>query len=86
MVPGHKAYSVEIKKLKFQTASGVKFPGTALVHFQVDAKEKPVVELMGYLGEKEIYKAIDEGEEINLDNCYIEKFSLRDYRLRIRLM
>ena len=81
MVPGHEAYKVEIKKLKFQTEAGIKFPGTALVHFHVDGKEKPFVELMGYLGEKDIYKAIDEGREINLDNCYIEKFSLRDYRL-----
>jgi len=81
MVPGHVAFSTEIKKLKFETEEGVRFPGTALIHFQVPGKEKPVVELMGYLEEKEIYKAIDRGEPINLDHCYIEKFSLRDYRL-----
>lgn len=81
MVPGHSSFKVEIKKLKFETEAGQRFPGTALVHFQVPGKEKPVVELMAYLEEKEIYKAIDRGEALNLDHCYIEKFSLHDYRL-----
>lgn len=81
MVPGHARYSVEIKKVKFITEEGIKFPATALVEFQMDGKEKPWVELMGYMGIKEIYQAIDRGEELNLDFCYIDKFSLRDYRL-----
>lgn len=81
MIPGHSTYKVEIKKLKFETDSGHTFPGTALIHFQVVGREKPLVELMGHLDEKEIYKAIDRGEVLNLDHCYIEKFSLRDYRL-----
>ncbi|TFH26469.1 MAG: hypothetical protein E4H10_06900 [Bacteroidia bacterium] len=81
MIPGHSSFKTEIKKLKFETNAGLRFPATALIHFQVEGREKPLVELMGYLGEKEIYKAIDRGEELNLDNCYIEKFSLRDYRL-----
>ncbi len=81
MLPGYTSFTSEIKKLKFETEEGVRFPGTALVHFNVPGKEKSVVELMGYMEEKEIYKAIDRGEAINLDHCYIEKFSLRDYRL-----
>lgn len=81
MLPGHISYSVQIKKLKFITEEGIRFPGTALVQFQVEHREKPVVELLGYLEEKEIYNAIDRGEALNLDHCYIEKFSLKDYRL-----
>jgi hypothetical protein len=81
MIPGHTDYTVEIKKLKFETDAGVRFPYTALVHFHVDEKENPVIELMGHMEEKEIYNAIDRGEALNLDSCYIEKFSLRDYRL-----
>jgi len=81
MLPGHTSFKVEIKKLKFETEAGVLLPGTALIHLEVPGRDKPLVELMGYLEEKEIYKAIDRGEEINLDHCYIEKFSLRDYRL-----
>ncbi len=81
MIPGYSSYKAEIKKLKFETDAGKRFPATALIHFQVEGRVKPEVELMGFLGEKEIYKAIDRGEELNLDNCYINKFSLRDYRL-----
>lgn len=81
MIPGHSSYKAEIKKLKFETEAGMRLPSTALIHFQVEGRVKPVLELMGYLGEKEIYKAIDRGEELNLDHCYINKFSLRDYRL-----
>ena len=81
MLPGHNSFKVEIKKLKFETDEGIVFPGTALIHFQVPGKEKALVELMAYMEEKEIYKAIDRGEALNLDHCYIEKFSLRDYRL-----
>ena len=81
MIPGHKDYTAEIKKLKFETDAGIRFPYTALVHFHVDDRDKPVVELMGHMEEKEIYNAIDRGEPLNLDDCYVEKFSLRDYRL-----
>jgi hypothetical protein len=34
MIPGHNDYTVEIKKLKFETDAGIRFPYTALVHFQ----------------------------------------------------
>jgi len=74
-------YSVETKKVKFITEAGKKFPSTALIKFKMDGKEKPWVELMGYIGIKEIYNAIDKGEDLNFDHCYIDKFSLRDYRL-----
>jgi hypothetical protein len=81
MIPVHREYTVEIKKLKFETDDGQRYPCTALLHFKVDGKEKPLVELMGHREEKEIYDAIDRGEPVILNNCYIEKFSLRDYRL-----
>ena len=81
MLPGHISFKAEIKKLKYETEEGVRFTGTALIHFQIPGKDKTLLELMGHLEEKEIYNAIDRGETINLDHCYIEKFSLRDYRL-----
>ena len=81
MITGYKEYTTEIKKLKFETDEGIRFPYTALVNFYSNDQKKPVLELMGHMEEKEIYGAIDRGEALNLDNCYIEKFSLRDYRL-----
>jgi hypothetical protein len=29
MIPGHSSYKAEIKKLKFETEAGKRFPGTA---------------------------------------------------------
>lgn len=81
MIPGHREYTAETKRVKFETENGTKYPYTALVNFIVGEKEKPIVELMGHVQEEEIYSAIDRGEALNLDQCYIEKFSLRDYRL-----
>ena len=81
MIPVHREYTAEIKKLKFENGGGIVFPRTAFVKFLLGKKENPVVEQMGHLEEKDIYEAIDRGEELNLDNCYIEKFSLKDYRL-----
>ena len=81
MIPVHREHTVEIKKLKFESGNGVRHSHTALVHFYVNDKEQPLLELMGHMEEKEIYNTIDRGEPLNLDNCYVEKFSLRDYRL-----
>jgi len=81
MIPVHREYTVEIKKLKFDTENGIRHSHTALVHFRIDDKEQTLVELMGCMEEKEIYNKIDRGEVLNLDYCYVEKFSLRDYRL-----
>jgi hypothetical protein len=52
MIPVHREYTVEIKKLKFETDDGQRYPCTALLHFKVDGKEKPLVELMGHREEK----------------------------------
>ena len=46
--------------MKFETEAGTMFPGTALIQFQVDGREKPVVELMGYMEEKEQITIIKE--------------------------
>ena len=81
MIPWHRDYTADIKKLKFESDQGIRFPQTALVKFHVKEREQPIVELLGHLSEKELYEAIDRGEAINLDQCYVEKFSLRDYRL-----
>ena len=81
MIPVHSSYKTEIKKLKFESDDGYRYPGTALIQFHLEGREKPLVELMGYMSEKQIYQSIDRGEALKLDHCYVEKFSLRDYRL-----
>jgi len=81
MIPNHSDFQVEIKPLKYESDDGVRYPETALVRFEVEGKRKPVVELLGHVTEKDIFASIDRGEALCLDHCYVEKFSLRDYRL-----
>jgi hypothetical protein len=81
MIPGYKEFTVEIKRLKFVTDQGIRFPCTALVNFLLIDRDRTYLELMGHMEESEIYSTIERGEVLNLDGCYIEKFSLHDYRL-----
>jgi hypothetical protein len=80
MFSEHTTHRVEIKNLKFVTEEGLKFPKTAILTIVIPGHSNPVVELLGYRDIEEIYKCIDEGLALNLDHCYINKFSLTDYR------
>ncbi|HUS86604.1 MAG TPA: potassium channel family protein [Bacteroidales bacterium] len=76
----YSSYKVEIKNLKYITDDGRKFPRTAIVAFFNEKGEESGTELFGNLEIGDIYNLIDNGAELNLDNCYIEDFSLSYYR------
>lgn len=80
MIPGYTSFFVEVKNLKFITVDGYRYPKTAIVNFEVEGRTTPVVELLGYIEEEEIYQKIDSGEPVTLDQCYIGRFSLENYR------
>jgi len=80
MFTEHSTHRVEIKNLKFITDDGVRFPKTAILTITTPGPANPVVELLGYMEMEEIYKCLDEGRPINLDYCYVNKFSLSVYR------
>jgi hypothetical protein len=80
MIPEYSSYRAEIKNLKFITEDGHRFPKTAILTFQIPEQTNPVVELFGYLDLEEIYNFIDNREQLNLDQCYFNKFSLSEYR------
>jgi hypothetical protein len=80
MFSEHTTYRAEIKNLKFVTEAGIKLPKTAILTIMTPGSVNPIVELLGYRDLDDIYKCIDEGHAINLDHCYINKFSLSDYR------
>lgn len=80
MIPGYTSFEADIKKLKFENSRGNIFSKTAIVTFQVERRTNPLVELLGYIGEEDIYRMIDNGEPVVLDECYIPRFSLEHYR------
>lgn len=80
MIPGYKSFQVDIKNLKFETSSGQRYSKTAIITFVVERRTIPIVELLGFVEEEEIYQKIDNGDPIVLDQCYVSRFSLENYR------
>ncbi|MGZ5197678.1 MAG: hypothetical protein ACXWB7_06985, partial [Kaistella sp.] len=68
-------YEVEITDEPFQSYSR-----TALVSFFDENNKRVSILKYGVLDQKEIYKKIETGENINLSHAYIHNFSLTDYR------
>ncbi len=73
-------FKVDIKNIKFITDDGKVLPKTAIVTFDEPDKMGKKVELFGYLDTDAIYKLIDDGKEICLDYCFVDKFSISEYR------
>lgn len=80
MIPGYTSFEADIKHLKFENSHGNKFSKTAIITFRVERRTQPLVELLGYVEEEDIYRMIDNGEPVVLDECYIPRFSLENYR------
>ncbi len=76
----YSTYNVEIKNIKYIADNGIKYPKTAIITFFDDKDDEISTELLGYTDTEDLYKLIDDGKEIILDNCFIDNFSLSLYR------
>jgi hypothetical protein len=80
MFPEFSSYSVEIKDSKFTREDGHTFPRTALLSLvSPDGNHTDIITL-GFLEEKELFKLVDDRKPFDINHCYIEEFSLADYR------
>jgi len=73
-------YDIEIKNHKYIADDGRKFPKTAIITFRNKDGVICGTELFGNMDTTDIYKLINEGSELNLDNCYIKDFDINTYR------
>lgn len=73
-------YKVKIKDTPFETEAGVKYENTAAISFLDENKKEVAYIELGFIYSEDVYKLIDKGAPINLDFCYVENFSLSDYR------
>lgn len=81
MITHFHKYRVEIfKGLTFKTPEGIEIENTASVTFFNENHEEIAYFELGYIPTDEIYEAIYNEEEINLNYCYIKNFSLTTYR------
>jgi hypothetical protein len=81
MIPHLHEFKVEIKNLKFTTDAGKILPKTAIINYVDPEKAGKRTELFGYIDAEEIYKLIEEGSDVCLDHCYIDKLNLSEYRI-----
>ncbi|MDK2977621.1 MAG: hypothetical protein PWP52_335 [Bacteroidales bacterium] len=80
MIKDYFNYKIKIKNTPFETGGAEKSDNTATISF-LDANKKEIAYIeLAYVDKEEIYHLIDEKKSINLDHCYIENFSLSDYR------
>ena len=80
MFPEFSSYSVEIKDSKFTREDGHTFPKTAYLTLVSPDRNHSDVIILGFLEEDALFKMIDGGIPFDIDHCYIEQFSLADYR------
>ncbi|MFN8241163.1 MAG: potassium channel family protein [Bacteroidales bacterium] len=80
MITGYTNYKVEIKNVKFVADDGRKCSKTAIVTLYGHEGAEIGSELFGVIEPGEIYQLIKDGQDINLDNFYINEFSLATYR------
>jgi len=85
MFPEPAAFNIEIKDQKFTTDEGLKFPRTAsITSLSKEGHHESVIEF-GYLDVNEIFDLIQKGDPLRLDHCYIDAFSLADYREKYKI-
>jgi hypothetical protein len=75
-----QSFKIEIINVKFITESGYRHPKTAIVTFFDHHRQPLGKELYGSVDTEEIYRKIKEGEDVILDQCYVNNFSLSVYR------
>jgi hypothetical protein len=80
MIKDFYNYKVKIKDTPFKTEEGKKYNNTATISFLDENKKEVFYIELGYIDKEQIYNLIDSEESISLDHCYIENFSLADYR------
>lgn len=74
-------YKVELYDRVFTTSGGIHRPKTVLITVTDPDQEKSYEQEYGFISAEEIYKMLDEGLPLLLNECYIERFSLTEYRI-----
>ena len=80
MIQNFFNYKVKIKDTPFETESGKKYENTAAISFLDENKKEVSYIELGFIDKEEIYQLIDNEKPVDLDHCYVENFSLVEYR------
>ena len=73
-------YKIKVKDSPFKTEKGKQLSNTVAISFLDENKKEIAYTELGFVDKEQVYACIDQGKEIDLDYCYIENFSLSEYR------
>jgi len=80
MITSFFSYKVKIREAEFVNEEGLIFSHIAAISFYDKNKVELAYIEVGYVDTNYIYELIDQSKPINLDNCFVENFSLSEYR------
>ncbi len=75
------SYIVEIKDISFTNDNGAVFPMTAIITHENRDGSKRSVDILGHFPSDDLYDLIEAGKPVILDYCYVNRFSLSEYRI-----
>ena len=80
MINNFAAYKTKIKHQEFVNSVGIKFDNTVAFTFFDIYKKEVLYKELGFVTANEIYSKIKNNEPINIDDCFVENFSIKQYR------
>ncbi|HBS87815.1 MAG: hypothetical protein A2W91_11130 [Bacteroidetes bacterium GWF2_38_335] len=80
MIPDFLSYKVKVKPQIYTTKQGMLYENMASISFYDEYKREVHYQELAYIDVEDIYILIDNKLTVNLDDCYIENFSLKSYR------
>ncbi len=80
MFVNFSTYKVKIKHKNYTNKKGVTFENTVAIRFYDSYKKEIFYRELGYIDSNQIYEYIKTGKNVVLDDCYVENFSLKEYR------
>ena len=73
-------YKIKIKHKKYVNADGIEYENTVAIRFYDNYKKEILYRELGYIDSNEVYELIKSGKDVNLSDCYVENFSIKEYR------
>lgn len=74
------SYKVDIQNRPFNSEQGIQFSYTAAITLYDNNKKEIAFFEKGYIDAETLYKRIDQGKDLILDQSYCENFSIQEYR------
>lgn len=77
-------YKTKILEEIFTTEDGREYSSTAIIE-KYKGQSKLTTIKYGVVNHEELYQSIHKGDSINISNCYLKDFSLKQYRKQLKL-